>query len=95
MQYIHQTHYGHMGEVHTARPIMAIQNNHVYEMKNGRPDTRALYQIRENKLFATHLHPNGESPHALFEIRGDKIHTTINHPNHYADGHSFEIKSSM
>jgi hypothetical protein len=92
MQYIHQTTYGHAGGFHTAKPIMAIDKGHVYEMKNGRPDTKAVYVVRDNKLFATQFHPNGASNHALFEIRGDKIHTTVNHPAHNPSSHTFEIK---
>ena len=95
MQYIHQTHYGHAGAFHTAKPLFAMHNNSIYEMKNGRPDTKAVYTVRDNKVYTTALHPQGESPHALFEIKGDKIHTTEFHPNHNPDQHAFEIKSLM
>lgn len=95
MEYIHQTTYGHAGGFHTAKPIMAMDKGHIYEMKNGRPDTKALYAVRDNKVYATSFHPHGESPHAIFEIKGDKIHTTTFHPNHNPDSHAFEIKSLM
>lgn len=92
MQYIHQSHYGHAGGLHTAKPIMAMDKGHIYNMVNGRPDTKALYQVKGNKLYATALHPNGASNHAMFEIKGDKIHTTINHPAHNPSSHTFVIK---
>lgn len=95
MQYIHQSHYGHAGGMHTAKPIMAMDNGHVYNMVNGRPDTKALYQVKGNKLYATALHPDGASPHAMFEIRGDKIHTTAAHPAHNPSSHTFEIRPGM
>jgi hypothetical protein len=95
MQYIHQTTYGHSGGFHTAKPLFAMQNNHIFEMKNGRPDTKAVYAVRNNKVYSTSFHPNGESPHALYEIKGDKIHTTMAHPNHDPNSHAFEIKSLM
>ncbi|HVM73709.1 MAG TPA: hypothetical protein VMU13_02435 [Candidatus Paceibacterota bacterium] len=95
MQYIHQTTYGHAGAFHTAKPLFAMQNNHLFEMKNGRPDVKAVYAIRDNKIYSTPLHPNGESPHALYEIKGNHIHTTAFHPNHNPNQHAFEIKSSM
>lgn len=84
-----------MGALHTAKPVMAMHNNHIYEMKNGRPDIKALYVVRDNKVYSTSLHPTGESSHAVFEIRDDKIHTTTYHPNHDPNSHAFEIKSSM
>ncbi len=91
MQYIHQSTYGHAGGFHTAKPIFAMDKGHLYEMKNGRPDTKAIYAVRGDKVFATAFHPQGENPHALFEIRGDKIHTTEFHPNHDPGKHVFEI----
>jgi hypothetical protein len=95
MQYIHQTTYGHAGGFHTAKPLFAMDKGSVFEMKNGRPDTKAVYMVRNNKVYATAFHPNGESPHALYEIKGDKIHTTLAHPNHNPNDHAFEIKSLM
>lgn len=95
MQYIHQTTYGHAGGFHTAKPVMAMDKGHIYNMVNGRPDEKPLYVVRNNKAFATAYHPDGESPHAMFEIKGDKIHTTEYHPNHNPDTHTFEIKSLM
>ena len=96
MQYIHQSTYGHMGGFHTAKPVMAMDKGHIYNMVGGRPDMKQpLYMIRNNKAFATAYHPDGVNPHALFEIRGDKIHTTEFHPHHNPDTHVFEIKSSM
>jgi hypothetical protein len=92
MDYIHQTHYGHIGSTHTARPVFAMDKGHFYEMKNGRPDTKAVYQVRDNKVYATEFHPSGASPHALFEIKGDKIHTTEFHPAHNPSTHMFEIR---
>ncbi len=84
-----------MGGFHTAKPVMAMDQSHIYNMVNGRPDTKAIYDIRNNKAFATAYHPDGVNPHAIFEIRGDKIHTTEYHPNHNPNQHVFEIKSSM
>jgi 1,2-phenylacetyl-CoA epoxidase PaaB subunit len=95
MQFIHQTHYGHVGALHTAKPIMAMDKGHIYEMKNGRPDTHAIYAVRDNKVYTTSFHPHGESPHAVYEIHGDKIHTTMNHPHHDPNSPAFEIKSLM
>ena len=95
MQFIHQAHYGHIGSLHTAKPVMAMRNNHIYEMKNGRPDTKALYVVRDNKVYSTSLYPTGENAHAVFEIRNNKIHTTPYHPNHDPNSHAFEIKSLM
>ncbi len=96
MQYIHQTTYGHLGGFHTAKPIMAMDKGHIYNMVGGRPDMKQpLYMIRNNKAFATAYHPDGANPHALFVINGDKIHTTEFHPHHNPDSHVFEIKSSM
>jgi hypothetical protein len=95
MQYIHQATYGHAGGFHTAKPVMAMHNGQIFNMVNGRPDTKALYVVHDNKAYATAFHPNGESPHAMFEIKGDKIHTTEFHPRHNPDSHTFEIKSSM
>ena len=95
MQYLHQTTYGHAGGFHTAKPIMAMDKGHIYNMVGGRPDAKAMYVVRDNKAFATSFHPQANSPHAMFEIRGDKVHTTEHHPAHNPDSHSFEIKSSM
>lgn len=91
MQYIHQTTYGHAGGIHTAKPVFAYDKNHFYEMKDGRPDTKAMYQVRGNQVYATTYHPNGGSPHAMFTIQGSKIHTTAFHPNHNPSTHVFEI----
>lgn len=77
------------------KPVMAMDNGHIYNMVNGRPDTKALYVVRDNKAYATAFHPDGASPHAMFEIRGDKVHTTEYHPAHNPSSHTFEIKSSM
>ena len=95
IQYLHQSTYGHAGQMHTAKPLLAMQNGHIYEMKNGRPDTKAIYQVRGSQVFATSAHPNGPSPHALYEIRGDKIHTTAYHPMHDPATHAFEIRSGL
>ena len=66
MQYLHQSTYGHAGSFHTAKPIMAMQGGHIYDMKEGRPDLdKPLYAIRGGKAYATAFHPGGESPHAL------------------------------
>ncbi|HUO56308.1 MAG TPA: hypothetical protein VMU27_02655 [Candidatus Paceibacterota bacterium] len=96
MQYLHQSHYGHAGEFHTARPVMAMQGNHIYDIKNGKVEIdKPLYAVRGDKAYATAFHPQGESPHALFEIKGDRVHTTPFHPMHNPDSHTFEIRSSM
>ncbi len=92
MQYLHQSTYGHAGGFHTAKPIMAMGNGHIYDIKNGRPDlNKPLYRVENGKAFATSFHPQGESPHAMFEIKGDKVHTTEFHPNHNPASHVFEI----
>ena len=92
MQYLHQARYGHIGGLHTAKPIMAMDKNHIYDIKNGRPDTtKPLYQVLNNRAYATEHHPGGPTPHALFEIRGDKVHTTEFHPAHDPNRHVFEI----
>jgi hypothetical protein len=72
-----------------------MDKGHIYEMKDGKPDTKAIYAIRDNKVFATQLHPDGASPHAMFEIKGDKIHTTSFHPAHNPTMHTFEIRPSQ
>lgn len=96
MQYLHQSRYGHAGGIHTAKPIMAMDKGHIYDIKGGRPDmTKPLYVVRDNRAFATEHHPSGPTPHALFEIRGDKVHTTMHHPQHNPDHHTFEIKGMM
>lgn len=95
MQYLHQTTYGHAGGFHTAKPIMAMKDSHIFEMKNGRPDVTPIYQVRDGKAFSTSFHPDGASEHATFEIRGDKVFTTAHHPAHNPDMHTFEIKSQM
>lgn len=96
MQYLHQSTYGHAGGLHTARPIMAMDKGHIYDIKGGRPDfNKPLYRIENNKAFATEFHPGGSSPHAVFQIRGDKVHTTEFHPAHDPDAHVFEIKPGM
>ncbi len=93
MQYLHQSTYGHAGGFHTAKPIMAMDKGHIYDMKGGKPDlTKPIYRIENNKAYSTSLHPDGPSPHAMFEIRGDKVHTTIDHPAHNPNSHVFEIK---
>ncbi len=93
MQYLHQSTYGHAGEEHTARAVMALDKGHVYDIKNGRPDMdKPLYRVEGNKLFATEHHPSGASNHALFEIRGDKVHTTSFHPAHTTSSHAFTIR---
>ena len=93
MQYLHQSRYGHAGELHTAKPIMAMDKGHVYDIKNGRPDMeKPLYRVAGSHLYATEHHPDGASPHALFEIRGDKLHTTMHHPAHNPASHAFEIR---
>lgn len=96
MQYLHQSHYGHIGGVHTAKPIMAMDKGHIYDIKNGRPDmVKPLYAVRDNRAYATQHHPDGASPHAVFEIRGDKVHTTEHHPLHDPNDpnkHIFEIR---
>ena len=93
MQYLHQSHYGHAGGIHTAKPIMAMDKGHIYDIKDGRPVVaKPLYRISDNKAFATEYHPDGPSQHAMFEIRGDKVHTTIHHPAHDPSTHVFEIR---
>jgi len=92
MQYLHQSTYGHAGAFHTAKPVMAMDKGHIYEMKDGRPDTKAVYRVEGNKVFATEHHPQGASPHAMFEIRGDKVHTTSFHPSHNPTSHAFTIR---
>ena len=72
-----------------------MKNGNIYEMKNGTPETKAVYQVRGDKVYATKLHPDGASPHAMFEIRGDKIHTTAAHPAHNSSRHTFEIKPGL
>ena len=94
MQYLHQSTYGHAGGVHTARPIMAMDNGHVYGMVNGRPDLlKPIFSVQNNRLYATAHHPDGVSPHALYEIKGDKVHTTEFHPAHNPTMHAFELHS--
>jgi len=96
MQFLHQSLYGHAGETHTAKPIMAMSGGHIYGIKDGRPDlTKPLYKVTGNQVYATTFHPSGASPHALFEIHGDQIHTTIHHPAHDPNAHTFEIKGMM
>jgi hypothetical protein len=92
MQYLHQSTYGHAGGEHSAKPVFALDKGHLYEMKDGRPDTKAIYAVRDNKIYATEHHPSGPSPHALFEIRGDKVHTTLFHPAHNPSSHTFVIR---
>ena len=92
MQYLHQSTYGHAGEEHTAKPIFALAGGHLYEIKDGKPDTKAVYRVAGNKIYATAQHPSGASPHALFEIRGDKVHTTNFHPAHNPMTHTFTIR---
>jgi len=93
MQYLHQSTYGHVGGLHTAKPVMALHQGHIYDIKDGRPDlAKPLYRVEGNKVFATALHPKGASPHAMFEIHGDKVHTTSFHPAHNPDMHTFVIK---
>jgi hypothetical protein len=92
MQYLHQSTYGHAGGFHTARPIMAMDHGHIYDMKGGKPDfAKPLYRIEGGKAYATEFHPGGASPHAMFEIKGDKVHTTEFHPAHNPSTHAFEI----
>ncbi len=96
MQYLHQATYGHAGGFHTARPLMAMDKGHIYDIQNGRPDmSKPIYAVRGNHVYATSFHPDGEKPHALFEIRGDKIHTTEHHPAHNPSSHIFELKSHL
>ncbi len=96
MQYLHQSTYGHAGGFHTARPIMAMDKGHIYDIKNGRPDLSApIYAVRDNKAYATAFHPGGENPHAVFEIRGDKVHTTEHHPAHNPSSHIYELKMHL
>lgn len=92
MQYLHQSLYGNAGGEHTAKPLFAIQGGRLYEMKEGRPDTKAIYAVRGNKIYATRHHPDGASPHALFKIRGDKVHTTSFHPAHNPTAHTFVMR---
>ena len=93
MQYLHQAKYGHAGEMHTAKPIMAMDKGHIYDMKEGRPDlTKPIYAVRGNKVYATEHHPSGASNHAMFKIEGDKVHTTMYHPNHNPSTHVFEVR---
>jgi hypothetical protein len=96
MQYLHQSTYGHAGGFHTARPIMAMDHSHIYDMKGGKPDlAKPLYRLEGGKAYATEFHPGGASQHAVFEIKGDKVHTTEFHPNHNASSHVFEIHPGM
>jgi hypothetical protein len=96
MQYLHQSTYGHAGGVHTARPIMAMDKGHIYDIKGGQADlSKPLYRLHENRAYATDHHPGGSSLHAAFEIRGDKVHTTEHHPHHDPDKHTFEIRGMM
>ncbi|HEY4487489.1 MAG TPA: hypothetical protein VI483_01855 [Candidatus Paceibacterota bacterium] len=93
MQYLHQSTYGHAGGFHTAKPVMAMDSSHMYDLKDGRPDmAKPIYAIKDNKVFATAHHPDGASLHALFEIRGNKVHTTSFHPAHNTSSHTFLIK---
>ena len=93
MQYLHQSQYGHAGGFHTAKPVMAMDKGHIYDMKGGKPDlSKPLYRVESGKAFATEYHPGGASPHAMFEIKGDKVHTTAFHPAHNPDMHTFEIR---
>lgn len=96
MQFLHQTRYGHVGEMHTAKPIMAMSGGHIYDIKDGRPDlAKPLYKITGNQVYATQFHPAGASNHAIFEIRGDKVHTTAHHIAHDPTKPAFEIKGMM
>ncbi|HTR18657.1 MAG TPA: hypothetical protein VMH91_01590 [Candidatus Paceibacterota bacterium] len=93
MQYLHQSTYGHAGGLHIAKPIMAMDKGHIYDIKDGRPDlSKPLYRVQEGKAYATEHHPSGPSVHAMFEIKGDKVHTTQFHPAHNPSSHVFEIK---
>ena len=82
MEYIHQSTYGHTGGFHTMKPIFAKSGDHIYEMKGGRPDSKPIYNILGNKVYATSFHPNGASSRASFEIHGNLIKTTTHHPGH-------------
>ena len=96
MQYLHQSTYGHMGQLHTAKPIMALDKGHIYNIKNGRPDLdKPLFVVRNDHAYTTAFHPSGETSHAMFVIKGDKVHTTEYHPAHNPIAHTYEIKSSM
>jgi hypothetical protein len=98
MEYIHQAHYGHIGEVHTSRPQLVKKGNNIYATSwnnTAGVQGKALYTVRGNHVFSTEHHPDGKSTHALYEIRGDKMHTTVHHAEHNASTHTFEIKSSM
>ena len=93
MHYLHQSLYGHAGGMHTAKPIMAMDKGHIFDIKNGRADiTKPLYRVAGEQVFATDHHPAGASQHAIFEIRGDKIHTTPHHIAHDPEKHVFEIR---
>ncbi|MBI5644907.1 hypothetical protein HY970_02305 [Candidatus Kaiserbacteria bacterium] len=93
MQYLHQSTYGHAGGFHTAKPMLAMDTGHIYDIKNGRPDVNnPIYRVDGSRVYKTAFHPDGASPHALFEIRGDKVHTTMHHPEHNPSAHTFEIK---
>ena len=95
MDYIHQSTYGHAGQAHTMKAVMAVDHStgHVYEMKNGARDTKAIYAIRNNKMYQTGFHPAGESLHAMYTIQGSNIHTTLNHPQHNPVTHVMQFRA--
>jgi hypothetical protein len=96
MQLLHQSHYGHAGGIHTAKPIMAMNGGHIYGIKDGKPDlTKPIYKVTGTHVYATSHHPDGASAHALYEIRGDKVHTTVHHAAQDPGKHVFEIKGMM
>lgn len=97
MQYIHQTTYGHLGGVHTMKPMYAI--------KTSATGTQGIYR--------TAYHPEGEShvadyhvengkiysasdgaKRALYTIQGNQIHTTVNNLHHNPDAsHVLDIRA--
>lgn len=95
MQYLHQSHYGHAGSMHTAKPVLAMRGAGIYDIKEGRIAENPIYRVNGGKVFKTEHHPDGASPHAMFEIRGDKVHTTPNHPAHDATQHAFDLRSHL
>ena len=98
-KFIHQTTYGHIGEVHTAKPMYSMKDNAaggqgiyrtVYHPQGE--SHMADYHVKGDKIYAA---ADG-AQHALYAIKGDQIHTTEHNLHHDANhSHVLDIKSHI
>ena len=96
-QFIHQTTYGHLGGVHTMKPMYAIKTSATGTQGIYRTSYHpqgeshvADYHVKENKIYSA----SDPTQRALYTIQGNQIHTTVNNLHHNPDAsHVLDIRA--